>query len=116
MVDTISEIFTIAWQSHITIMLSATYFLLVAASTYDSRLIQQQRNLMSSGVAVDSRNRYLPSWAGYLHFIQWGNFLILFYFDWRYAIVLYLALLLLRVLPVMERIGWLLMKAFLKDS
>ena len=94
-------------------MLSLIYTILWAINVYDIRLIQIKTRGFHSYVALDAKGRMLPKWTGVLIWIKWVIFVILIVLNWKYTIALYILLFILRVSPVLEFIGALIMRPFL---
>ncbi len=55
----------------------------------------------------------LPSWVGIFGFLQWAIFIALFILNWKYALIIFVVKFILKVLPVLETIGNILMSPFL---
>lgn len=60
--------------------------------------------------------KVLPWWTTAFVFLKWGAFIVLVVLNWKYALVLYVFLFAMRVLPVLEWIGQFIMRPFLIDS
>ncbi len=97
---------TIVW-------LSIAYAIVESIRIYDARLIQAKTGKLVSGVAVEAGGRLLPNWVKWVHYAGWVLFIMILILNWMYAIAFYVFLFLLRVLPVLERIGAFLMHPFL---
>lgn len=82
------------------IFLTMAYFFVCAVTTYDIRIIQWKR---SGELPPDSPE--LPEWIAIFAWLQWGIFGTLLYLNWKYAIFLFIAKFILKVLPVLEIIG-----------
>jgi len=81
------------------------YFLTASITTYDIRMIQARRD--------DSEVPLLPNWIGLFGLLQWAIFLVLLYMNWRLAILLFVAKFVLKVLPVLETVGYLLLLPYI---
>jgi hypothetical protein len=116
MSDLINNIFVAPLKSPVILFLSLAYTVIEAIRIYDVRLIQAKTRGFYSGVAIEAEGRLLPRWVGYIHFAGWLVFIALLILNWRFAITLYAILFILRVLPVLERIGGIMMRPFLHAS
>jgi len=83
------------------LILSIIIFLLSCLITFDKRLTQAKRDWLKD-------ERDLPKWTGILYWIYLPLLIILFILNWRWALIFYIALFILAVLPVLETIGNLL--------
>lgn len=110
----IYKIFTAPINSPILLVVSIAYATVESIRIYDARLIQANTKGSYSRVASEADGRSLPHWVGYIHFAGWVLFVVILVLDWMYAIALYVVLFILRVLPVLERIGALIMRTFLQ--
>jgi len=93
------------WEIVITIIL----FITESISTFDMRLIQQKR---LGDLPPDEP--LLPSWTGLLIPVNYGLLICLFFLNWKYTLTLMIILYVLKVLPVLEIIGNMLMAPFKK--
>lgn len=89
------------------IALTVAYFLVASVTTFDIRLTQAKRD---GGLPPDEPT--LPPWVAGLYWVQRGLFLALLYLNWRYALVLFVMKFVLKVLPVLETVGNVLMAPF----
>jgi hypothetical protein len=86
------------------VVLTVAYLLVASVTTFDIRLIQAKRT-----GAVPPDEPLLPSWVGLFHWVQWGLFLALLLLDWKYALAVFGIKFVLKLLPVLETIGNLLL-------
>jgi len=88
------------------------YFLSASITTYDIRITQGKKD-----GSIPLHQQDLPSWVGLLHFVQIG---ILIYFaitiNWKVAVLLFGIKFTLKVLPVLETIGALIMSLFIEQK
>jgi hypothetical protein len=98
------------------LVLSVLYAVVESIRIYDARLIQAKTRDFDSGVAQDAKGMVLPAWVGYVHFAGWVLLAIIVILDWTFAIGLYAVLFVLRVAPVLERIGEMIMRPFLREE
>ena len=91
-------------ESPIIIILTIVYFIASAVETLDIRIIQAQRD----GLDIES----LPRWIGLVYWLCWLLFIMLVLLNWKYAIFVYVVRFILKVLPVLEIIGNVLMSPF----
>jgi hypothetical protein len=87
--------------------LTVAYFLVASVTTFDIRLTQAKR---LGTVPPDEPT--LPAWVGLFVWMQWAIFLVLLYLNWKYALVLFAVKFVLKVLPVLEVVGNILMSPF----
>ena len=93
--------------SPLIIGLTVAYFLVASVTTFDIRLTQAKR-----GGVLPPDEPTLPPWVAGLYWAQCGLFLALLYLNWKYAIVLFVLRFVLKVLPVLEFVGNVLMAPF----
>ena len=93
------------WVLGITI----TLFLTGSITTFDIRLNQAKK----SGV-LPPDEQILPQWVALLYWVHYGLLIWLFFLNWKFAIGLVVVLFVLKVLPVLETIGNILMAPFKK--
>lgn len=113
MIEFVAEVVDQALGSAIIVALSILYFFIRAVTTYDSRVIQAKMDRMGSGVAARSYGFKLPSWVGHIAIMHYVLAIVLLLLNWKFFIILYVAIFVLRVIPVMENIGYLIMRPFL---
>lgn len=89
------------------IILTIVFIITSSIATFDKRLIQAKRN-----GTLPPDEPMLPSWVGIIWWIHWGIALALLFMNWKYAIIVFIAMFLLAVLPVLETIGNILMSPF----
>jgi len=91
-------------DSPIVIIVTVLYFIASAVETFDIRIIQAQRD----GLDIESP----PRWIGLVYWLCWLLFIFLVLLNWKYAIIVYVIRFILKVLPVLEIIGNVLMSPF----
>lgn len=87
--------------------LTIAYFLVASITTFDIRITQAKQQ----GVLPHDEPS-LPAWIAVFPWLQWAIFLALLYFNWKYALVLFAIKFVLKVLPVLETVGNILMSSF----
>jgi hypothetical protein len=87
--------------------LTVACLLFACISTFDLRLTQAKRDGY-----LPPNEQTLPNWVGIFDLLMWGMFLVLLYLNWKYALVLFAIKFVLKVLPVLEIIGYFLMAPF----
>lgn len=103
------ELIKTAIYSPTVLILTVIYYFAASITTFDIRLIQAKR--------TGSRVPMLPSWVAIFIFIHIGIFMYLFFFiNWQYAVLIFVIKYILKVLPVLETIGELIMKPFLIEK
>jgi hypothetical protein len=93
--------------SPLLLTMAAALFLVSCVTTLDKRIAQAKR----SG-ALPADHPDLPGWVTALHFLDWGLLIGLLFLNWRVGLLVWAVLLVLKVLPVLETIGNLLMRPF----
>ena len=87
--------------------LTVAYFILASITTFDMRLVQGRRyGTLPQGAPT------LPAWTALLFLPMWAIVFVLLYLDWKYALGLFVIKFLLKVLPVLETVGNILMSPF----
>ena len=112
----IDDILAAPFESPLILGFTIAYVVVAAIRIYDARLIQAKTRGFYSGVAADAEGRFLPPWVGIVHWAGWILFGGLLFLNWKYAIALYFLLFLLRVVPVLEWIGAVIMRPFLQSG
>ena len=87
--------------------LTVAYFWVASISTLDLRLTQAKRD-----GTLPPDEPTLPRWVVVFDWLMWGIWLALLYLNWKYALVLFSIKFALKVLPVLETIGNILMAPF----
>lgn len=90
-------------------ILTVLYFLLSSITTLDTRLIQARKAGM-----IGPLDDQLPKWVAAIYWIEWGLFVYLAFIDWKFAAFVFVLKFLLKVLPVLEFFGNILMRPFKK--
>ncbi len=99
--------FDIAINSPTLIVLTIIYVITSSITTFDTRLIQAR---LHSEIPLN--HPMLPKWIGLVWWLHWGIFISLLFLNWKYAILLFMIKFILKVLPVLEIIGNILMSPF----
>ena len=89
------------------VILTAIYFFCESISTFETRIIQAKRD----GTAP-ADEQSLPNWTAIFIWIGWITFIILVFLSWKYALIIFFIKFILKVLPVLETIGNILMSPF----
>ena len=84
--------------------LTILYFLVASIVIFDTRLVQAKKR--------GEIHPELPRWISIFYMVQILLFWSLFILNWRYALVLFVVKFILKVLPVLEIIGNILMRPF----
>jgi len=87
--------------------LTVAYFLVASVTTFDIRMTQAK---LQGTLPPDEPT--LPVWVGIFVWLQWAIFLALLYLNWKYALLLFAIKFVLKVLPVLETVGNILMVPF----
>ena len=94
-------------SSPIVIILTIIYVITSAITTFDTRMIQAKRD-----GRLPSDEQILPSWVGVVAWFHWIIFLSIILLNWKYAILIFVIKFFLKVLPVLETVGNILMSPF----
>lgn len=105
------QILNEAWHSPWIIAISVILFITASITTFDIRLTQAKRR----GELPDG-HPLLPQWVGFLYLIHYGLIIALFFMNWKYALIFVTSLFILKVLPVLEIVGNVLMAPFKQDK
>ena len=103
------SILNIPLESLLVLGITITLFLTGSITTFDIRLNQAKK----SGV-LPPDERILPQWVALLYWVHYGLLIWLFFLNWKFAVGLVIVLFVLKVLPVLETIGNILMTPFKK--
>lgn len=93
------------------IILTVVFAVTASITTFDKRLLQARK----SGV-ITMHQPILPNWVGVIGWIHWIIGLSILLLNWKYALLVFILKFLLSVLPVLETIGYILMKPFYSDK
>jgi len=99
-------LFNTPFNSPLLITLIIIYFIISSITTFDIRLIQAKK----SGLLTLSEQ--LPKWVAIIHWIEIVILITIILLNWKVAIVVYLVRFVLKVLPVLETIGNIIMSPF----
>ena len=97
-------------SSPASIVLAIGLFISYSITTFDKRVIQAKR---SGLLPPDHPN--LPSWVIVFHALDWLILIAFLVLNWRVALLVWAVLFVLKVLPVLETIGNILMVPFKKS-
>ena len=89
------------------IAITGLLFLSESITTFDIRIIQAKRR---GDLSPDHPD--LPGWVAILHWFNWIFKITLLVLNWKYAIGVIVVMFILKVLPVLETIGNVLMAPF----
>jgi hypothetical protein len=101
------EILRAPLESRVILGITIAIFIVDAIRTFDLRLTQAKR---AGNIPHDEPSP--GSWVNAFYWLYIILFIVLLILDWRYAILFWLVLFVLRVLPVLETIGNILMSPF----
>ena len=93
--------------SPLILAITIVLFLSESITTFDVRVLQAKRR-----GALPANQPVLPQWVAILHWLNWGMIITLLVLNWKYAIGLVTLLFVLKILPVLETIGNMLMAPF----
>ncbi len=116
MLEVIKNILVSPLNSPLLLVVAIAYMLVESIRIYDARLIQGHTRDFKSGVFQRAEGRQLPFWVGYFHIFAWALFIVMLFLNWKFAIAYFSLLFVLRVLPVLENIGELLMRGFIRQN
>lgn len=98
------ELFNTPIGTPLLIVLTVLYFIVASVETFDIRIIQANRQ----GANLPN----LPNWVIVFHILLWVFWILIFLLNWKYAFILFGIKFILKVLPVLETIGNILMSPF----
>jgi hypothetical protein len=97
------------YESPTLIGLTVAYGVISSITTFDIRLIQAKKN---GTLPADEPS--LPKWVAALYWLEWIVFGVMLYLNWKYTLIVFVIKFALKVLPVLETIGNILMAPFKK--
>lgn len=113
----ITDIVRAPIDSPLILVLSVLYLLVQAIKWYDVRIYQKKRFGTSSAIAERAEGHKFPDWARALHtFGGWAILIALLLLNWKYTLVLFVFLWFLKFLPLLENLGELMMRPFLRQE
>ena len=95
------------FDSQTLIVLTIAYGVVSSVTTFDIRLVQAKKN-----GTLPSDEPDLPKWVAILFWIEWIIFSVMIYLNWKYSLLIFAIKFVLKVLPVLETIGNILMSPF----
>lgn len=105
-----TNIITEALSSPLILTLSICLFITESITVFDIRIVQAKR---LGNLPPDHPE--LPMWTRVFHFLEWVFRIALLVCDWKFALIFFVTLFVLKVLPVLETIGNILMSPFKKQ-
>jgi hypothetical protein len=96
------------WNSSVYITTLIIYFFSSSIQIFDIRLMQARRMGQDFGE--------LPGWTVVFHWIVWLSFTAMLVMNWKAALTAFVVRFVLKVLPVLETIGNILMAPFKPKS
>ena len=100
-------LFNTSFSSPVVIIITILYFITSAITTFDIRMTQAKRR-----GDLPQNEPMLPSWINIVFWLDWLFLIILIFLNWKYAILVFIIRFILKVLPVLEIIGNILMSPF----
>jgi hypothetical protein len=94
-------------ESRLLVGLSIALFISYSITTLDKRIIQAKR---SGALPPDHAN--LPRWVIVFHVLDWVLLVAMLIINWKVALFVWVCFFILKVLPVLETIGNVLMTPF----
>ncbi len=98
------KFFNMPIGTNIIIILTILYFFVAAITTFDMRINQ--------AIKQGADFIPLPKWLALFYWLMWAFWIWIFILNWYYAIILFVIKFVLKVLPVLETIGRILLKPF----
>jgi hypothetical protein len=86
------------------IALTVIYFICACVTTFDTRIIQAKKNGY-----LKENEAHVPVWTGIFGILMWLCWVAIFLLNWWYAFLLFAIKFVLKVLPILENIGALLL-------
>lgn len=100
-----------ALDSPLILSLTFVYIVSDAISIYDTRLIQWRQNGM---IPKDTPSP--PNWTGVFGILSWVTIIVTIILEWQYGLLLWLIIYILKIIPVMETIGGVIVKLLIPRS
>lgn len=91
--------------------LSVALFFSYCITTFDKRLVQARRAGM-----LPPNSPMLPDWVGVFHILDWVILIAMLILNWKVGLFVWAVLFALKVLPVLETIGNVMMAPFKPKS
>jgi len=101
------ELFNTTLTSPVVIVLTIFYAITSAITTFDIRMTQAKRD---GSLPPDEPT--LPKWVALIFWVDWVLLLALILLNWKYTILVFVIRFILKVLPVLEITGNVLMSPF----
>jgi hypothetical protein len=101
------SLFHTPYNSAILIALTISYGIAASITTLDIRIIQAKKN-----GTLPAQDPSLPSWVAIIYWLEWLIFIIMVLLNWQFAIIVFVAKFILKVLPVLEIVGNFIMSPF----
>lgn len=108
MIEAVIETVVIGLKQPLILWLSIFYIIFEAVSIYDTRLIQWKK---LGDIPQDTPTP--PAWTAFFGIFGWAIIVILFFLNWPYTLTLMLIVFLLKVAPVMEILGQIIISPFM---
>ena len=86
------------------IVLTVIYFIVASITTFDTRVNQ--------AIKQGEKETALPKWVSIFYFLMWAIWILMFYLNWKYALIIFVIKFILKVLPILEIVGNFLMAPF----
>lgn len=93
------------------ILLTIAYGIFASITTFDIRIIQAKKN----GI-LSPEEPMLPKWVSLIYWLEWIVFFIIIFLNWKFGIIIFVSKFILKVLPVLETIGNIIMSPFKKNK
>lgn len=100
-------LFDTPFDSPVLIGLAIAYALFSSITTLDIRLIQAVKQ-----GTLPPNEPMLPKWVAIIHWLEWLILIAMCLLNWKFGLIAYATRFVLRVLPVLEMIGNMLMAPF----
>lgn len=101
------ELFNTTITSPIILVITILYAITSAITTFDIRMTQAKRN-----GTLPPDEPMSPKWVALVFWVDWLLIITLILLNWKYAILVFVVRFILKVLPVLEIIGNILMSPF----
>jgi hypothetical protein len=101
------ELFSTITISPIIIVITILYAITSAITTFDIRMTQAKRD-----GTLSPDEPMPPKWVALVFWIDWLLIIMLILLNWKYAILVFVVRFILKVLPVLEIAGNILMSPF----
>ena len=103
MIENLSE----GLNSPLILFLTIIYFIISSVTTFGIRITQSKKN-----GTWDNNQPDLPRWTNIFYVLETIILIVILFLNWKFGIAIFILKFILKVLPVLEIIGNILMRPF----